>query len=119
MAAGAGPEHLHLARAARRDPGRDGVGGHPPLSILPPCCALWLVGTLRRFAGGDACGIAAAQRGTVRPELTKRPPDTHKRTNREFTRPTERDRAPALAAGSRHAFPSLPVRATRRSRPSD
>jgi hypothetical protein len=25
------------------------------------------------------------------PELTKRPPDTHKRTNREFTRPAERD----------------------------
>ena len=25
------------------------------------------------------------------PEVTKQPPDTHKRTNREFTRPAERD----------------------------
>jgi len=35
LAAPAGAEYVHPARAARGHPGRNGPGGHPPLSILP------------------------------------------------------------------------------------
>ena len=44
MAASSGAERLHAARTARRDPSRDGLGGHSLLPVLPSLPTLRLLG---------------------------------------------------------------------------
>src|SRR5271154_3346687 len=53
VAARAGALGLHPARAARRVPGRDGLGRHTPLSVLPSRSPLRFVGTVGVLAGRD------------------------------------------------------------------
>ena len=61
----AGALGLHPARTARRVPGRDGLGRHPPLPVLPSRRSLRLVGTVGVLAGRDPCGAAIPKGGST------------------------------------------------------
>ena len=82
VAARAGALGLLPARAARRVPGRNGLGRHPPVSVLPSCRPLRLVGTVGVITGRDPCGAAIPKgcpvRLRVRPEHSVAPRGSHR-----------------------------------------
>jgi Plasmid pRiA4b ORF-3-like protein len=92
VAARAGAGRLHPARVVWRVSGRDGVGGHPPLSIPSARRSVRLLGTVGVFAGCVLGGASAPQGSAVclrvRPEhpwrhevrIEARPPSTPGKT---------------------------------------
>jgi hypothetical protein len=65
VTARAGAGHLHAVRAARRLPGRDGLGGRPPLPVLSARSAPRLMGAVGLVARRDVGRAAAAPRRAV------------------------------------------------------
>ena len=59
------------------------MGGHPSLSVLPPCRPIWLVGALRLLARGDPEGALPPQRRPVRvrirPQHSLAPRGSHRK----------------------------------------
>src|SRR5271166_4976404 len=65
MAARPGASELHAPRTAWRDPGDNGLGGHPPLRFPGARGALRVLGAVGVVAGRDPGGPALPQGGTV------------------------------------------------------